>query len=50
MDGDKTMWFVPAGLPDEDPEVGVRGHMLVGDMPSREVIGDDALQFEGQAP
>jgi len=50
MDGDGTMWFVPAGLLDEDPEVAVRGHIFVGDMPSWEIIGDDAPQFEGNTP
>lgn len=46
MDDNKTMWFVPAGLLDEDPGVGVRGHIFVGSKPDWEVIGDDAPQFE----
>ncbi len=35
----------PAGLMDEDVEVGVRGHIFVQDKPHWEVIGDDAPQF-----
>ncbi len=35
----------PAGLMDEDVEVGVRGHIFVDDKPHWEVIGDDAPQF-----
>src|SRR3989442_12906411 len=27
MDKDKTKWFVPAGLLDGDPGVGLRGHI-----------------------
>lgn len=50
MDGNKTMWFVPAGLLDEDPGVGVRGHIWVGSKPSWEVIGDDAPQFQENTP
>jgi hypothetical protein len=44
------MWFVPAGLLDEDPNVGVRGHIWVGSNPSWEVIGDDAPQYQENAP
>ncbi len=46
MDQNKTMWFVPAGLMDEDPDVGVMGHIWVENKPSWEVIGDDAPQFQ----
>jgi len=49
MDKNKTMWFVPAGLLDQDPGVGVMGHIWVGNKPSWEVIGDDAPQFEENA-
>ena len=31
---DGSMWFVPAGLLDEDPGVGIRGHIWVSDKPS----------------
>jgi len=47
--GDGSMWFVPAGLLDEDPGVGVRGHIWTSSKPSWEVIGDDAPQFEENA-
>ena len=50
MDGNKTMWFVPAGLLDEDPGVGVRGHIWVESKQSWEVIGDGAPQFQENAP
>ena len=50
LDADKTKWFVPAGLLDEDPGVGVRGHIWVSSKPSWEVIGDDAPQFPEGAP
>lgn len=40
-----SSWFVPAGLLDENPDVGVRGHIWVENKPSWEVIGDDAPQF-----
>lgn len=46
MAGDGSMWFVPAGLLDEDPGVGIRGHIWVSSKPSWEIIGDDAPQFE----
>lgn len=49
MDRRKTMWFVPAGLIDEDPGVGVRGHIWVESKPSWEVIGDDAPQYKENA-
>jgi hypothetical protein len=49
MDSEKTKWFVPAGLLDEDPGVGVRGHIWVSSKPSWEVIGDDAPQFPENA-
>ncbi|MDZ7684523.1 MAG: GFA family protein [Gammaproteobacteria bacterium] len=39
------MWIVPAGLLDEEPGVGVRGHVWVENKPHWEVIGDDAPQF-----
>lgn len=50
MDLDKTKWFVPAGLLDEDPGVGVRGHIWVSSKPTWDVIGDDAPQFPEGAP
>lgn len=50
MNFDETMWFVPAGLLDEDPGVPVRGHIWVESKPSWEVIGDDAPQFPQNAP
>lgn len=50
LNHEKTKWFVPAGLLDEDPGVGVRGHIWVSSKPSWEVIGDDAPQFSGNAP
>jgi hypothetical protein len=43
------MWVVPAGLMDEDPKVGVRGHIWVENKPHWEIIGDDAPRFM-QAP
>ena len=46
----KTMWFVPAGLMDEDTGAGVRGHIWVDSKPDWDVIGDDAPQFAGDAP
>jgi len=49
MDPERTKWFVPAGVLDGDPGVGVRGHIWVSSKPSWEVIGDDAPQFEGNA-
>jgi hypothetical protein len=49
MAGDRSMWFVPAGLLEEDPGVGIRGHIWVSSKPSWEIIGDDAPQFEGNA-
>jgi len=49
LDNDKTKWFVPAGLLDEDPGVGVRGHIWVSAKPTWEVIGDDAPQFAENA-
>jgi len=39
------MWIIPAGLMDEDPEVGVRGHIWVENKPHWEIIGDNAPQF-----
>lgn len=50
MDRNRTKWFVPAGLLDEDPHVGVRGHIWVSNKPSWEIIGDDAPQFAENAP
>ncbi len=50
MDSEKTKWFVPAGLLDEDPGVGVRGHIWVSNIPSWELIGDKAPQFPENAP
>ena len=49
MNTDKTMWFVPAGLLDEDPEVGVRDHIWLSSKPTWDVIGDDAPQFQENA-
>ena len=46
---DGSMWFVPAGLIDEDPGVGIRGHIWVSDKPSWEIIGDDSPQFDRDA-
>ena len=46
MSDDETMWFVPAGLLDEDPGVAVRGHIHVASKPSWDVIGDSAPQFD----
>jgi hypothetical protein len=44
-------WFVPAGSLDDDPGVGVAGHIWVGSKPGWAVIGDDAPQFpEGPPP
>ena len=43
------IWVVPAGLMDEGPNVGVRGHIWVETKPNWEIIGDDAPQFL-QAP
>jgi len=40
-----TLWIVPAGLLDENPAVGVRGHIWVENKPHWDVIGDDAPQF-----
>lgn len=40
-----NMWIVPAGLMDEDPKVGVRGHVWVENKPHWEIIGDDGPQF-----
>lgn len=39
------MWIVPAGLMDEEVNVGVRGHIWVENKPEWDVIGDDAPQF-----
>jgi hypothetical protein len=50
MDPEKTRWFVPAGLLDGDPGVGACGHVWTSSKPSWEVVGDDAPQFEGNAP
>ena len=50
MNREKTIWFVPAGLLDEDPDVGIRGHIWVGGKPTWDVIGDDAPQFSENAP
>ncbi len=49
MNAEKTMWFVPAGLLDEDPGVPVRGHIWTSSKPSWDVIGDDAPQFEEES-
>lgn len=49
MPADESMWFVPAGLMDEDAGVGVRGHIWTSGKPSWDVIGDDAPQFEENA-
>jgi hypothetical protein len=49
MDTQKTKWFVPAGLLDGDPGVGIRGHIWVSSKPGWEVIGDDAPQFAENA-
>lgn len=40
-----TLWIVPAGLMDDQPDVGVRGHIWVESKPHWDVIGDDAPQF-----
>lgn len=44
------IWIVPAGLMDENPNVGVRGHIWVEDKPHWEIIGDDAPQFLREPP
>jgi hypothetical protein len=44
------MWIVPAGLMDEDADVGVRGHIWVENKPHWEIIGDDAPQFMQTPP
>lgn len=49
MPSDESMWFVPAGLLNEDPGVGVRGHIWVSGKPAWDVIGDDTPQFDGNA-
>ena len=49
MNADRTMWFVPAGLMDEDPGVAVRGHIWISSKPSWEIIGDEAPQFAENA-
>jgi len=49
MNNEKTMWFVPAGLLDEDPGAGVMGHIWTSAKPSWDIIGDDAPQFEENA-
>ena len=45
----KLMW-VPVGLLDDDPGVGVAQHIFVGSKASWEVIGDQAPQYEEDAP
>lgn len=42
---EEKMWIVPAGLMDENPQIGVRGHVWVENKPHWEVIGDDAPQY-----
>ena len=41
-----TLWIVPAGLMDDNPDVGVRGHIWVENKPHWDVIGDHAPQFD----
>ena len=47
--GGKLYW-VPAGVLDDDPGVPVARHIFVGSKTSWEVIGGDAEQFEEHAP
>ncbi len=46
----QSMWIVPAGLMDEEADVGVRGHIWVQNKPLWDAIGDDAPQFSSVPP
>jgi hypothetical protein len=50
MDKERTKWFVPAGLLDGDPQVGIRGHIWVSSKPSWKVTGDSAPQLDEAGP
>ena len=41
----EDFWVAPAGLIDDEVDVGVRGHIWTENKPSWDVIGDDAPQF-----
>ncbi len=45
----KLAW-VPVGLLDDDPGVGVAQHIFVGSKASWDVIGDQAPQYDEEAP
>ena len=44
------VYWVPAGLLDDDPGVGVEMHLFVGSKASWDEIGGDAVQHEGDYP
>lgn len=44
------LWVVPAGLMDDVPQVGIRGHIWMESNPCWERIGDNAPQFAQQPP
>ncbi len=44
------LFWVPAGLLDDDPGVGVVQHIFAGSKADWDVIGDDAPQFDEAAP
>ncbi len=44
------LYWVPAGVLDDDPQVPVAQHIFVASKGSWEVIGDDAPQYSEDAP
>lgn len=50
LSGDGELYWVPAGLLDDDPEVEVTVHIYVDGKASWETIGGDAPQYPGDLP
>ena len=44
------LFWVPAGLLDDEPGVSVVQHIFVGSKANWDVISDDAAQFDEEAP
>ncbi len=49
-DPDRTTYYVPSGLLDDDPTLLVGDPIYVGDKACWDVIGDDAPQYEADGP
>ncbi len=49
-DEDEELFWIPAGLLDDDPGVSVTQHIFTGSKVRWDVIGGDAAQFDEDAP